>query len=444
MFHPSPDLRSAKSASRTVLAVRLAWNAPSEPGAARPTPAELARDVVMAYGGRVVTSTPESLLAELESPTDTLQCAAALHDRFALERSESGLAVAVRAAVAAGEVLRQGRFLIGEAVGHANELVEMAAPGEVLFTQSVCLGMTRGEVTWEPHPGPAPEIGQPVHRLLAQPGAAVPALPFGGSSLARSRAGALGRALRRSGPLALAGTRAVARGTAEAGRRLSSLPRGQKVAAAVILATVLGTAWLVGTTRQAASIESALEKARPDEALRLADAWFGDSSGRPEARAWQGRVLADLDRLDEARERLGQALEREPGLSSREGIARGLVRTLDESGADRALLLKHRSSALERALLEATLSERYWMRWNSVAVLEKYGLGDRVDRVGIRLLDLQHAGSCGTRIRAAQELGKLGDRRALPALRDAQEKGFPGAFCNLQSAARDAIALIEP
>jgi hypothetical protein len=67
-------------------------------------------------------------------------------------------------------------------------------------------------------------------------------------------------------------------------------------------------------------------------------------------------------------------------------------------------------------------SEPYWLRWNAVRLATP--LRVNVDSVNIYLLDLQHAGSVRTRTHAATRLGEIGDKRAIPQLRNAALQGF--------------------
>jgi len=65
-------------------------------------------------------------------------------------------------------------------------------------------------------------------------------------------------------------------------------------------------------------------------------------------------------------------------------------------------------------IIEWTKSENYWERWNAVYIRQKGGA--KLDMVPIYILDLNHSASDGTKIRAAEKLGELGDRRAVPPL----------------------------
>jgi serine/threonine-protein kinase len=72
-----------------------------------------------------------------------------------------------------------------------------------------------------------------------------------------------------------------------------------------------------------------------------------------------------------------------------------------------------------------TADEHYWVRWNAVYILQKGGRN--VDLVPIYILDLDHSASAKTKIRAAEKLGALGDRRAVPALIAARDGRNPAS-----------------
>jgi serine/threonine protein kinase len=69
---------------------------------------------------------------------------------------------------------------------------------------------------------------------------------------------------------------------------------------------------------------------------------------------------------------------------------------------------------------------QYWLRWNAVYIMESAGI--LVDTVEVYILDLKYAGSASTRADAAKKLGELGDERAVPALKEAEEKGRRDPF----------------
>jgi serine/threonine protein kinase len=64
----------------------------------------------------------------------------------------------------------------------------------------------------------------------------------------------------------------------------------------------------------------------------------------------------------------------------------------------------------------------YWLRWNSIRILNE--TGQKVNMVDVYILDLKHAGSMRVRIKAANKLGEMKDKRAISALEEVAQRGF--------------------
>ncbi len=115
---------------------------------------ETVRPLVRAYNGRVVKTIGDAFLLTFRSPTDALLCSMAVHDRLAetdviVESSERFI---IRAAVNVGDVRIEGGDVFGEAVNIAARIEGKAAAGEIYFSESAYLSMTRTEV-------PSVEVG---------------------------------------------------------------------------------------------------------------------------------------------------------------------------------------------------------------------------------------------------------------------------------------------
>src|SRR5262249_2899294 len=67
-------------------------------------------------------------------------------------------------------------------------------------------------------------------------------------------------------------------------------------------------------------------------------------------------------------------------------------------------------------------------RQRAVAALDEMGKGDRVDRVGLAMLQLKRARGCEEKKVFVEKLRDLGDPRALPALRDLRGRSIGGLF----------------
>lgn len=160
----------------------------------------MVRPLVRAYRGQVIKTIGDAYLLTFRSPTDALLCSMAVHDRIA----ETDACVdpcerfTIRAAVNVGDVRIEGSDVFGEAVNIASRIEGKAGAGEIYFSESVFLSMTRSEV-------PSDEVGYTELKGIANKvrlyrvprsselpqGDNVPAvsgnLPFGGRALDRVR-----------------------------------------------------------------------------------------------------------------------------------------------------------------------------------------------------------------------------------------------------------------
>lgn len=114
----------------------------------------IVRPLVRAYDGRVVKTIGDAYLLTFRSPTNALLCSMAVQDRIA-ETDQSvpeADRFAVRAAVNVGEVRLEGNDVYGEAVNIASRIEGKAGAGEIYFSESAYLSMTKSEV-------PSEEVG---------------------------------------------------------------------------------------------------------------------------------------------------------------------------------------------------------------------------------------------------------------------------------------------
>jgi len=91
----------------------------------------LARELVARFGGRLVKSTGDGLLATFDRPGQGIRCATALRDQ--LRR----LGVEIRGGLHTGEVQLRGADVGGIAVHLAARVMAAAGPGEVLVSRTV-------------------------------------------------------------------------------------------------------------------------------------------------------------------------------------------------------------------------------------------------------------------------------------------------------------------
>lgn len=153
------------------------------------------------------------------------------------------------------------------------------------------------------------------------------------------------------------------------------------------------------------------------------------------------RLDGDRDRSDELLGRIARIPNARREFRSRKEQVYGLLaRLLNQGRGDTAAgvvahTLKAADSRTVRAWME---SPEYWLRWNAVRIRGAAGLS--VDSVRVYALDLAHAGSMRTRARAARKLGELGDKRAVPALEQARDRGWQDPF--VAAAASSSLELL--
>ena len=112
------------------------------------------RPLVRAYRGQVIKTIGDAYLLTFRSPTDALLCSMAIHDLLAETDSNVDPCerFTIRAAVNVGDVRMEGNDVFGEAVNIAARIEGKTAAGEIYFSESVFLSMTRSEV-------PSAEVG---------------------------------------------------------------------------------------------------------------------------------------------------------------------------------------------------------------------------------------------------------------------------------------------
>jgi adenylate cyclase len=90
---------------------------------------------------RVVKELGDGLLLWFPEPVSALHSAFALHRGFEAESSSNGHPLLLRAGVHHGRALPRGSDVVGHDVNLASRIVDVAAPGEVLVSDTVRAGV---------------------------------------------------------------------------------------------------------------------------------------------------------------------------------------------------------------------------------------------------------------------------------------------------------------
>lgn len=141
--------------------------------------------VVRGFGGRRLGCDDGGTLFAFRSPTDAVECAAAIQDAAPRSDPNPSWMGELGIGVHQGEIRFERDAVAGPPLGTARALAASAAPGEVWLTRAVWLTMARSEAPSE-EMGPRVLEGEPeplvVYRLVRARGE----MPYGGRHLGRA------------------------------------------------------------------------------------------------------------------------------------------------------------------------------------------------------------------------------------------------------------------
>jgi class 3 adenylate cyclase len=106
---------------------------------------EVARRVVEEFGGQLIKTTGDGMLATFDGPGRAIRCAAALRDELA------GIGVQLRAGLHTGEVELRDRDVGGIAVHIAARVMAAAQPGDILASRTVRDLVVGSDITLRDH-----------------------------------------------------------------------------------------------------------------------------------------------------------------------------------------------------------------------------------------------------------------------------------------------------
>ncbi|MBW2699858.1 MAG: adenylate/guanylate cyclase domain-containing protein [Deltaproteobacteria bacterium] len=433
---------------------------------------QLLLPLIKAFEGLRIKSIGDAFLCTFASPTNALLFGMAAQDR--LYDYNQGVPEAerieIRVAVNAGEVRIERKDVFGEPVNIAARVEGLAPVGEIWFTESVYLAMTRSEV-------PAEEVGLKELKGIAEPvriyrvsraseyklesaspapkqeaetlddaGPEVTRYPYGGLGLKRLEdAGGLVAMGEVQAKLAQTG-RSIGRGIGDllAKRGLVSkrwMIRAGMAAALLLFVLLVASLW---PSDPFSEIREMMDSGQVESALAQLDKHPAAESPAGKACKAHGLLVMPDPDLREAASLIMQAIKTDPLLADEEAIAFDLVQSMDKHQKKKvvAFLVKHFGDRAKEALLAASSDKRYWLRWNSLDALKSMDALDEVDLGLVYLQDLRYAGSCSTRKRAAKKLAELGDKRALDALRQAKKGSLLTNLC-MGSTLDEAIKTIQ-
>ncbi|MDH3624800.1 MAG: protein kinase [Myxococcales bacterium] len=173
-----------------------------------------------------------------------------------------------------------------------------------------------------------------------------------------------------------------------------------------------------------------LEQGQPKEAAAYLRSQRSKVRKEPYAQLVLGHAHASAQRNIEALQAYSRAISLEPSLSKNKLLRTNLdlmlakqdPRVIDEALDILGTLARDDGDAEEELVRLASSDGNLHTRQRAMAVADEVGLGDQIDRLNAYELDLQQGNSCADRRDAVAKLRALGDKRAIPALRQAQRR----------------------
>jgi serine/threonine-protein kinase len=396
--------------------------------------------LVKEHEGRLIQKRGDALLVVFRSPTAGVLCGMAMQDR--LWRHNQTVPpeeqLHVRVCLHAGEVLVTADTVLGEPMEVVESVEHVAAADEVTFTEAVNLARNRAEATAEPC-GSVTLPGREEQLQLYRCQRAAEGPPFGERFTAASGMD------RMKGALSSLGSRVTALPVKE---RLSAgvvaLRKNPHLLAMLVGALVLvgaGIAWAVHLNAPAVRILALLDEGKKDEALARLKKVPEDEVKEPSIRRARAAVLHAYGEHDKEYAQLN-ALDDDGRADVEDTVLDGLAEDFGNDEGDLSLrkvlgsLPKNRVLGHFEDLAEATSSPK---QWGALRYLEFARATDGVDLVDAYTTALESK-DCGTRARAAERLGGLGDADTIPALTRVTEQPREKKFLSSGNCGHDEAA----
>ncbi len=389
--------------------------------------------VVRKFGGRRVKSVGDGMLLVFRSPTDAVKCAMAIHDALYLyNRGRTGDdTIQVRAALNSGEVQVERGDIFGESVNVAARLEGVTPAGEVYLTQSVHLAMNRAEVPCEP-------VGTETFKGVDEP-VEIYRVPRRGEG---APFGTL--------PQPQHGEHESAADPARASRGFRpALWVGALLAAVVGVVAVLGYLGYRDASEDETMLRQealdALEENDISTATALAEVHIKANPDDANALLLMGHVQMAGDKVADGVDSYRRALETDPTLAVDPVLIENLLGAVTRVETIGPLVEDYPVPALIDGLAELTARGTRPQSDAATALLERLGRDDRVDRLSRVLAELDGAEECEDRLALIRRLRELGDRRALPRLRELEQASVVDKVRYLcyRVELRDTIAMLS-
>lgn len=437
---------------------------------------KILQKVIKRFGGRIIKSVGDSFLVVFRSPTDAVLSAMAMQDSLWDYNNSEGEEheIIIRIALNTGEVRLSPNDIFGDAVNIAARLERETPAGAVLLTESVYLSMNRNEVVLKelgkrrfkgiPQ---AISIYQAEHKKVDNPDPLFDEFPYGG---AHKQLNPASRKIFTFGKLFVGLCTLVVTVFITWWATITYMPKINafeidKVAVEYSPPNFVHQVNVENATGIDPVIDAKHPNTNPDvdnelhdkaepliekrnfQSLReLVRTYKTENPDNAYLNMLEGHTSAYYKNYESSIANYSLALEGDPRLADDELLSRNLVKLLEyQRVKSNRLIGRYLSDPMIKSLTKRTGQAGLRGRYDAFYLLKDSGNPDKIDKVGLNIWDLRELNECPLKKVAIQELKRLNDPRALPALKEVTKMGIWKIFQTncLRADVKEAIKQLE-
>ncbi|MGH1441660.1 MAG: adenylate/guanylate cyclase domain-containing protein [Cellvibrionaceae bacterium] len=430
--------------------------------------------IIKRFGGRIIKSVGDSFLVVFRSPTDSVLCAMAMQDKLweYNKVQEESHKIVIRVALNAGEVRLTSNDVFGDAVNIAARLESKTPAGAILLTESVYLSMNKNEVSlkalgkhqFKGMPQ-AIAIYQAKHKKHQHENPAFSEYPYGGAHKTIKPVGRSGFQVGKMfvglcaaviaafvtwfttitympGPSSVALDKIEVEYTDAITQAKKTLPTIEEAEASkdtVVVSVPSPESESTTSITEKDEIEFPLDitavirdkavpllKSKKYNGVReLVDEYQADYPDNAYLKMLLGHADIHFKNHEASLNHYTKALEIDPILANDKLLSTNLVKLLEyERLKANRLIGRYMSEPMINALSKRSGKSGLRGRYDAFYLLKDSGNVNKIDKVGLNIWDLRELKECSLKKVAIQELKRLDDPRALPALQEVANMGL--------------------
>lgn len=436
---------------------------------------KLLQKIIKRFGGRIIKSVGDSFLVVFRSPTDAVLCSMAMQDKLweHNKTQKETHKIIIRVALNTGEVRLSSNDVFGDAVNLAARLESKTPAGAVLLTESVYLSMNKNEArlkslgkhSFKGMPQPI-TVYQAMHKKAENENSAFADYPYGGSHKNTKPVGrssfrlskvfvgfcaALtaavitwiatinympGSGMLPTDKIEVEYTNSITQDKTDLAKLEQSEEQSETVVVSVAPPDV---AVNPNNITAKDDIEFSLditavirEKSIPllkakkfDEIRTLVEEYQSEYPENAYLEMLLGHADMHFKNYESSLNHYKKALDYDAILANDKLLSNNLVKLLElQRRETNRLIARYMSKPMIEALTKRSGQAELRGRYDAFYLLKDSGNADKIDKVGLNIWDLRELEECSLKKVAIQELERLDDIKALPALQEVASMGL--------------------